>query len=110
MGEKSYFVYMLANGRNGTLYIGVTNDIMRRSFEHRNHLVEGFTKKHAVHILVWYEVHTDINAAIAGEKQLKGWNRAWKIRLIEKNNSDWNDLYDTLRGEIALPDALPPHP
>ena len=110
MGDKNYYVYILASRRNGTLYLGVSNDIMRRTFQHRNHEVEGVTKKHSVQILVWYEIHTDINAAIAREKQLKGWNRTWKIKLIEKNNSGWNDLYDTLRGEIALPDVLPPHP
>jgi putative endonuclease len=75
---------MLASGRNGTLYIGVTNDIARRTWEHRNGEVEGFTKKYGVHILVWYEMHGDVHAAIAREKQLKGWNRAWKIRMIEK--------------------------
>ena len=110
MRENYYFVYMLASRRNGTLYVGVTNDIMRRTFEHRNHEVEGFTKKHGVQILVWYEAHTDINEAIAREKQLKGWNRAWKIRLIEKHNSGWNDLYDTWSGNITLPDVLPSHP
>ena len=107
MRDRCYYVYMLASGRNGTLYIGVTNDIARRTWQHRNGEVEGFTKKYGVHILVWYEVHGDVHAAIAREKQLKGWNRAWKIRMIEKNNSGWNDLYDRMRGEIALPDRLP---
>ncbi len=89
---KLYYVYMLASRRNGTLYIGVTNEVSCRAWEHKNDLIEGFTKKYGVHILVWYEVHEDINAAIAREKQIKGWNRAWKIRLIEKDNSGWNDL------------------
>jgi putative endonuclease len=112
MRDHCYFVYMLASGRNGTLYIGVTNDIMRRAYEHRNQLVEGFTKKYGVHRLVWYEVHKDIHVAIAREKQLKGWNRAWKMRLIERNNSGWNDLYDRLCGKIVVPDvaALPSRP
>ena len=104
MRDHIYYVYMLASRRNGTLYIGVSNNVLRRSWEHRNALVEGFTKKYGVHILVWYEVHNHINDAIAREKQLKRWNRAWKIKLIERNNSGWNDLYDRLTGEIAVPD------
>jgi len=97
-------VFMLASRRNGTLYIGVTNNIMRRTWEHKNDLVEGFTKKYGVHILVWYELFEDINEAIAREKRMKRWNRAWKIRLIEKHNSGWNDIYDRLMGEIVVPD------
>ena len=88
----SYFVYLLASKRNGTLYVGVTNDLGRRVGEHREKVVPGFTQRYAVSILVWYEVHDDIGAAIAREKQIKGWNRAWKLRLIEKDNSGWNDL------------------
>jgi putative endonuclease len=102
--DHCYFVYMLASRRNGTLYVGVSNDVMRRTWQHKNDIFEGFTKKYGVHILVWYEVHGDIDAAIAREKRLKKWNRAWKIRLIEANNSGWNDLYERLIGEIALPD------
>ena len=94
--EKLYYVYMLASGRNGTLYVGVTNDLARRVWEHKTDLVEGFTKKHGVHLLVWYEAHNDINGAIAREKQIKGWNRAWKIRLIEEHNSGWNDLFESV--------------
>ena len=75
---------------------GVTNDVGRHTWEHKNDLIEGFTKTYGVHMLVWYEVHEDINVAIAREKQIKGWNRAWKIRLIEKENSGWNDLYEKL--------------
>ena len=89
---KDYFVYILASGRNGTLYVGVTNDLGRRLGEHKEKLVAGFTRRYSVDILVWYESHDDINAAIAREKQIKGWNRAWKLRLIEKQNSGWNDL------------------
>jgi putative endonuclease len=88
----SYFVYMLASKRNGTLYVGVTNDLLRRASEHRDKAVPGFTKRHGVDILVWYEIHDDIDTAIVREKQIKGWNRAWKLRLIEKGNSGWNDL------------------
>src|SRR5207244_11188533 len=90
MREHLYFVYILASRRNGTLYVGVTNDVLRRTWEHKRDLVEGFTKKYGVHILVWYEAHEDINAAIAREKRLKRWNRAWKIKLIEKDNSSRN--------------------
>jgi len=88
----NYFVYMLASRRNGTLYVGVTNDLSRRTWEHREKCVLGFTKRYGVDILVWYEIHDDINVAILREKQIKGWNRTWKLRLIEKNNSGWNDL------------------
>ncbi len=109
MREHIYFVYILASRRNGTLYVGVTNDVMRRTWERKNDIIEGFTKKYGVHILVWYEWHDDINMAIAREKKLKRWNRAWKIRLIEGGDSGWNDLYDRLLGEIALPD-LPGSP
>ncbi len=109
MKEHLYFVYLLASRRNGTLYTGVTDDVLRRTWEHKHDLAEGFTKKYGVHTLVWYEPHDDINAAIAREKQIKGWNRAWKIKMIEKHNSGWNDLYDRLIGEIALPD-LPGSP
>jgi putative endonuclease len=93
---QDYFVYILASRRNGTLYVGVTNDLARRAGEHKGKQVPGFTKRHGVDILVWYEVHNDINEAIAREKQIKGWNRAWKVRLIEKQNPVWNDLAGSL--------------
>ena len=101
MRQHLYYVYMLASRRNGTLYVGVSNDVVRRAWEHKSDLVEGFTKKYGVHILVWYEMHEDITVAIAGEKRLKRWNRVWKIRLIEEYNSGWNDLYDRLTGQIT---------
>jgi putative endonuclease len=104
MRDHLYYVYILASRRNGTLYIGVSNDIMRRTWEHKSDLVAGFTKKYGVHILVWYAIYDDIDAAIAREKRMKRWNRDWKIALIEKTNSGWNDLYERLLGEIALPD------
>ena len=88
----SYFVYMLASQRNGTLYIGVTNDLARRTGEHKSKQVTGFTKRYGVDILVWFEVHQDVATAIEREKRIKGWNWAWKIRLIERDNSGWNDL------------------
>jgi putative endonuclease len=88
----SYFVYILASRRNGTLYVGVTNNLGRRTGEHREKAVPGFTRRYGVNILIWYEIHGDINDAIVREKQIKGWNRAWKLRLIEKHNSGCNDL------------------
>jgi putative endonuclease len=104
MREHLYFVYILASHRNGTLYVGVTNDVLRRVREHKTDLIEGFTKKYGIHRLVWFETHNDIHTAIAREKRLKRWNRAWKLKLIEKENSGWNDLYDRMLGVIALPD------
>jgi putative endonuclease len=95
-GEKAYYVYILASERNGTLYIGVTSDLIRRVYEHKTDVVDGFTKEHGVHMLVHYEETSDVEAAIAREKQLKKWNRSWKKRLIEETNPDWNDLYDSL--------------
>jgi putative endonuclease len=88
----SYFVYLLASKRNGTLYCGVTSDLARRVLEHKDKVVPGFTRTYGVDILVWFEEFANINDAIAREKQIKGWNRAWKIRLIEKGNRVWNDL------------------
>jgi putative endonuclease len=93
---KGGFVYLLASGRNRTLYLGVTNDLRRRVWEHRSKAVEGFTKQHGITDLVWFEVHDSIEAAIAREKQLKRWKRAWKIELIEAHNSAWRDLYEEL--------------
>lgn len=88
-----YSVYILASKRNGTLYIGVTNDLIRRVWEHKDKLVKGFTKKYGVDKLVYYEVTENIESAILREKQLKKWNRAWKIRLIQEKNPQWKDLY-----------------
>jgi putative endonuclease len=90
--EHRYFIYMLASGRNGTLYTGVTNNLVRRIAEHRDGRMRGFTRRYGVTILVWYGEFGDVQDAIAREKQVKGWNRAWKIRLIEKTNPVWNDL------------------
>ncbi len=91
-----YYVYILASQPNGTLYTGVTNNLIRRVWEHREGLVEGFTKKYHVHRLVYWEQGEDVVAAIRREKQIKKWNRSWKIRLIEKENPDWKDLYSTI--------------
>ena len=89
-------VYILASARNGTLYIGVTSDLVKRVWQHKNDFVEGFTKQYGVHTLVWYEVHETMESAIAREKALKNWHRAWKIRLIEESNPEWLDLYEKL--------------
>jgi len=93
---KTYYVYILASKPNGTLYIGVTNDLLKRIYEHKENLAPGFTQKYQVHLLVYFESFTDPGSAIAREKQLKKWNRAWKIRLIEQINPEWKDLYQTL--------------
>ncbi len=93
---KQPAVYILASQRNGTLYIGVTGDPVKRVWEHKNDIVEGFTKKYGVHMLVYYELHGDMESAIIREKQLKKWNRAWKLQLIEKENPNWDDLYDSI--------------
>ncbi|MBI3600083.1 MAG: GIY-YIG nuclease family protein [Nitrospinae bacterium] len=93
---KQYYVYILAGKRNGTLYIGVTSNLIKRVYEHKNNLVDGFSQKYNVHNLVYYEITEDIHSAIKREKQLKKWKRNWKIRLIEKRNSEWRDLYSEL--------------
>ena len=89
---KTYYVYILSSKRNGTLYIGVTNDLERRLYEHRNNLIEGFTNKYNVHHLVYYDDVNDIQSALQREKQLKRWTRKWKIELIEKVNPELRDL------------------
>ena len=93
---KQYYVYILASKRNGTLYTGITNDLILRVYQHRNDLIPGFTKKYSVHNLVYYEIYNDAYEAILREKRIKKWNRKWKIKLIEKNNPKWDDLYETL--------------
>jgi putative endonuclease len=92
---KTYYVYILANRRNGTLYIGVTNNIARRVWEHREGLAPGFTRKYGVKMLVYYEQFEDIGLAIQRETRLKKWKRRWKLELIQKDNLEWNDLYET---------------
>ena len=93
---KQPCVYFMSSKRNGTLYIGVTSNLIKRVWEHKNNVVDGFTKRYGVHQLVWYECHESMIAAITREKSLKKWNRQWKIRLIEKMNPHWQDLYDQL--------------
>jgi len=88
-----YYVYILANKRNGTLYTGVTSDLIKRVYDHKNDLADGFTKKYGIHQLVYFEQAGDVNSAIAREKQLKNWHRQWKLDLIEEKNPEWKDLY-----------------
>ena len=87
---------MLANRRNGTLYVGVTSDLLKRVWEHKNNAVDGFTKRYGIHILVWYELHSGMESAIAREKAIKEWKRKWKLELIEQKNPEWKDLYTDL--------------
>lgn len=89
-------VYMMASSRNGTLYIGVSSDLIKRVWQHKNEAIKGFTEKYSVHLLVWYEVHENMESAISREKALKKWNRIWKLRLIEQFNPEWQDLYEQL--------------
>ncbi|WP_374367997.1 GIY-YIG nuclease family protein [Dongia sp.] len=90
------WVYILSNRPNGSLYVGVTTDLAKRIWEHRTGTIAGFTKRYGINQLVYFEGHDDINAAIQREKTVKGWRRAWKVRLIVKDNPDWIDLYETL--------------
>ena len=89
-------VYLLASKRNGTLYAGVTSNLPKRVWEHKNNLLEGFTSKYSVHTLVWYEMHDTMESAISREKAIKNWKRTWKIKAIEEMNSSWRDLYPDL--------------
>ena len=94
--SKQPAVYIMASKKNGTLYVGVTSNLVKRIWEHKNNMVEGFTKRYGVHQLVWYELHASMESALAREKRLKDWKRSWKLELIEKNNPDWQDLYSTI--------------
>ncbi len=100
---KPFYVYMLCSSRNGTLYVGVTSDLVKRVYEHKNNLVAGFTKMYKVHHLVWYESHDSAETAIEREKQIKKWERPWKLRLIEELNPKWKDLYDDLLEITGFP-------
>ncbi len=95
---NTYYLYILASKKNGTLYVGVTSNLLKRIYEHKTKIIEGFTKEHSVDKLIYFEVTHDVEAAINREKQIKSWNRAWKIRLIKKSNPDWEDLYYKLIG------------
>ena len=94
--ERVFYVYILTNKQNGTLYIGVTRDLLGRIWQHKNDINKGFTQKHKIHTLVYYEEHAYIEDAITKEKQIKKWNRDWKLRLIEKTNPKWKDLYEEI--------------
>jgi putative endonuclease len=94
--NKQLAVYILVRKRNGTLYIGVTSDLVKRIWEHRENMVEGFTKRYNLHRLVWYELQESMESAIIREKRLKNWNRNWKLELIENSNPKWLDLYHTI--------------
>ena len=96
--DKHYYTYILANKRNGTLYVGVTSDLIKRVYQHRRNLVEGFTSRYQIHRLVYYEQHRDALSAIQREKRLKEWQRKWKLALIERHNSEWRDLYPEITG------------
>jgi putative endonuclease len=96
--DKAFCVYILASRRNGTLYVGVSSNLVQRVWQHKQGVADGFTKRYGVKRLVWYEQHDDAESAITREKQLKKWNREWKIRLIESANPYWNDLYDDIAG------------
>ena len=98
----TYYIYIMANKKNGTLYIGVTSNLAQRVWQHKNDVHEGFTKKYGVHRLVWYEATTDVAVATLREKQMKKWRRQWKINLIEKENPDWDDLYEEISWGIDL--------
>jgi putative endonuclease len=89
-------VYILTNKRNGTLYTGVTSNLVKRVWEHKKDLVAGFTKRYSIHRLVWYEIHENMESAIIREKRIKGWKRAWKLQLIESINPNWQDLYNSI--------------
>jgi putative endonuclease len=94
--RRLYYVYILASQKNGTLYIGITNSLIRRIGEHKEGLVDGFTKKYKVNKLMYYEIYGEVGAAIYREKRLKDWKRKWKLELIEKENPDWKDLYEDM--------------
>ena len=96
LSNKQFYVYLTASKRNGTLYLGMTSDLIGRIYQHKNKITKGFTSKYDVSLLVWYEVHESAMAAIEREKQLKNWKRRWKLELIEMMNADWHDLYDEL--------------
>jgi putative endonuclease len=110
MLERRPCVYVLASKERGTLYVGVTSDLIKRIWEHKNNVVDGFTKKYRVHNLVWYEQHGTMEAAILREKAIKEWKRAWKLELIESTNPHWDDLYPGLTNQSGEQDGFRPAP
>ncbi|WP_334179366.1 GIY-YIG nuclease family protein [Pseudoxanthomonas sp.] len=105
--DKQPATYILASRRNGTLYIGVTSDLVGRIWQHRNHVASDFTCRHSITLLVWYELHETMGAAITREKRLKKWERTWKIRLIETSNPYWNDLWTDITGQSKVTGSPP---
>lgn len=105
---KSYYVYMMTSEKNGTIYTGVSNNLLRRVAKHKRKEVKGFTEKYNVNILVWYEQTNDVRIAIEREKQIKKWKRKWKIRLIEKTNPEWKDLFFEIGGTVEMLDPAFP--
>ena len=103
MDAKQPAVYILASARNGTLYVGVTSDLVQRVWQHKSDSLQGFTSRHDVHILVFYEMHASMEAAIQREKRLKKWERTWKLRLIEEQNPLWRDLWADILGSTGSP-------
>ena len=93
---REYYLYIMASGRNGTLYIGITSDLIKRVWEHKTYVVKGFTSKYNVTQLVYYEIYEDVNEAIEREKNMKAWKRKWKLRVIEEVNPNWDDLCDEI--------------
>ena len=91
-----YYVYILSSTRNGTLYTGITSDLVKRVYEHKNNPGDGFPQKYKVHHLVWFELHETAESALMREKRIKTWNRLWKLKLIEKTNPQWEDLYESI--------------
>ncbi len=96
MTEKKFYVYIMARARNSTFYVGVTTELPQRTWQHKNETFDGFTKKHDIKMLVYYEIHDNAESAIKREKRLKKWNRTWKMRLIEQMNPEWKDLYEQI--------------
>jgi putative endonuclease len=94
--DKQPSVYILASNRKGTLYVGVTSNLVKRVWEHKNDMAEGFTKRYSVHRLVWYELHENMESAISREKRIKGWKEKWKLQRVERDNPNWQDLYDQI--------------
>ena len=110
MHRKHPCVYLLASQRNGTLYCGVTSDLVKRIWQHRNHLAKGFTDRYCVTLLVWYECWPTMDAAILREKQIKKWRRAWKLQLIDAGNPSWRDLWPDIIGQVPTANVHGPPP
>ena len=98
MNQKSPHVYLLTNKPDGVIYLGVTSDLIKRIWQHKNSFVDGFSRRYNLHHLVWFEAHEDMVSAITREKNIKKWKRAWKVRLIEESNLEWRDLYEDIIG------------